>query len=43
MNALSNFNYIIAKLEQIFCSQSQIYFIYFTESVYLENPFKSDI
>lgn len=43
MNALLNFIYIIAKLGQIFCSQNQTCFIYFTESILLENPLKSDI
>lgn len=43
MNAVSNFSYIVAKLEQIFCSQNQTCFIYFTESVYLENSLKSDV
>lgn len=42
MNAVSKFSYITAKLGQTFCSQNQTCFIYFTESVYLENPFKSD-
>lgn len=42
INIFSNFSYVMAKLEQIFCSQNQTCFIYFTESVYSENPLQSD-